>query len=93
MKYLWLLALLAAGASCSKHTRSEYTPYQPAYDREGMRVDPPTNVPIQYVAWCHLENGAVGAWMDSAVAAEGDRSTHMDRFPDHECWVLWRQKP
>ncbi len=95
MKHLLLLALLTVGVACSKHRRSEpraaYVPPADAYDT--MRMEPPTSVPIQYVAWCHLEKSAVGVWVDSADFADTNRRAHMDSFPDHECCVLWRQRP
>jgi hypothetical protein len=93
MRPFLLFALVLGCAGCA----SEYDAPEPlhlARERDEMTAAiPPQSTPLQYMAWCALEEKALGDWADSQGSADSHRSEHLGKFADHPCYILWRQKP
>lgn len=84
--------LLLAVVSCSG---SAEAPGDVRVDRpeDTMSAEADASVPLQYIAFCMDERAAVGPWTDSASDARSAGSVHTGKHPDHQCTLLWRQRP
>jgi hypothetical protein len=93
MRPLLLLGLLLGSAGCASEDDAP-EPHHIARERDEMTADiPRQSTPLQYMAWCALEEKALGDWTDSQGSADSHRREHLDKFADHPCYLLWRQKP